>query len=44
MYVQYIQGLYQSRLGVTVHAVAHVAHVTTAAWSLNGRTLDRRQA
>jgi hypothetical protein len=31
MYVQYIQGLCHSTLGTAVHAVTHVAYVTTAA-------------
>jgi hypothetical protein len=31
MYVQYIHCLCQSRLGTADHALAHVAHVTTAA-------------
>jgi hypothetical protein len=31
MYVQYIQGLCQSRLGTADHALTHVAHATTAA-------------
>jgi hypothetical protein len=31
MYVQYIQGLCQSRLGTADRALTHVAHVTTAA-------------
>jgi hypothetical protein len=31
MYVQYMQGLYQSRLGTADRAVTHGAHVTTAA-------------
>jgi hypothetical protein len=31
MYVQYIQGLGQFRLGIADDALTHVAHVTTAA-------------
>jgi hypothetical protein len=31
MYVQYTQGLSQSRLGTADHALTHVVHVTTAA-------------
>jgi hypothetical protein len=31
MYVQYIQGLCQSRLGTADHAVIHTANITAAA-------------
>jgi hypothetical protein len=34
VYEQYIKGLCNSRLGTTNHAITHVAHVTTASYSL----------
>jgi hypothetical protein len=34
MYIQYIQGLCQSRLSTADHALSLLAHATTAVWSL----------
>jgi hypothetical protein len=43
MYVQYIQGLCQPRLGTSDHAAIHVVMLQRLPSDLNGRTLDRRQ-
>jgi hypothetical protein len=43
MYIQYIQGLSQSRLSTTDHALSLVAPVTMQSSNLNGCMLDCSQ-